>query len=250
LRAAARRLVRGARRARWLLVVAALLAVTAVAVALSRPGAPAGDPTVGAVVRVGVVDGQSVPAYVASSADELARLLAAPASGPVYALVSFTGYVAPDRLAPLLTGAAVAAVYARVPLPRVQTQLVRIPALRLPGDVTVGMDDVARRKDAEAADDRRLADAAPAGSALRRTYASGAEVAAAEAGAYRAHCACVYAAVVRATPAALDALRRRDGVRAVDPAPEVRRLDRAVFTAPLPEQTALAGPPEDAGLPS
>ena len=33
---------------------------------------------------------------------------------------------------------------------------------------------------------------------------------------------------------------RRPGVRAVDPAPEVRRLDRAVFRPPLPEQVGTA----------
>ncbi|MBM0239561.1 hypothetical protein JNW88_24810, partial [Micromonospora sp. ATA32] len=41
-------------------------------------------------------------------------------------------------------------------------------------------------------------------------------------------------------PAVLRRVAARAGVRAVDPAPEVRRLDRAVFTPPLPEQDDVA----------
>ena len=45
--------------------------------------------------------------------------------------------------------------------------------------------------------------------------------------------------VVRATPAALDQIAARPEVRAVDPAPEVRRLDRAVFLpAAVPSRSA------------
>jgi hypothetical protein len=57
---------------------------------------------------------------------------------------------------------------------------------------------------------------------------------------YRGLCACLYAAVVRATPAALDVVAARPEVRIVDPAPEVRRLDATVFLPPLPEQADRA----------
>jgi hypothetical protein len=59
---------------------------------------------------------------------------------------------------------------------------------------------------------------------------------------YRELCACVYAAVVRAKPAALDVVAARPEVRIVDPAPEVRRLDATVFLPPLPEQTDRKDP--------
>ncbi|MEV4386571.1 hypothetical protein AB0J68_12800, partial [Micromonospora sp. NPDC049580] len=39
----------------------------------------------------------------------------------------------------------------------------------------------------------------------------------------------------------------RPDVRAVDPAPEVYRLDRTVFTPPLPEQRDVVRPPADTG---
>ncbi len=243
-----------------LLSTAALLSVAAVLVAAvwaaeRRPGV--GDPTVGDVVRVGVIEGQSIPGYVASSRGELAALLTSPPAGgtPVetYALVTLSAYLAPDALPPVLDGVAVAEVFARVPLPGVQTQIMRIPAFRVPDDVAAGMTEAAGRKDREAANYHRLS-AALRGDGeqerrLREVYDGGADVATTEAAAYRARCACVYAAVVRATPAALDRITSRAQVRAVDPAPEVRRLDRAVFLPPLPEQDDVARPPADEGVP-
>ncbi|SCF41665.1 hypothetical protein [Micromonospora mirobrigensis] len=230
------------------LTVAALagaLAVGAVAARVAdRPAAV--DTTVGEVTRVGVAAGGSVPAYLRASAAELAAL---PAGGEPYALVTFAGYLPPGRLAPTLAGVSVAEVVARVPLPQRQTEIVRIPAQLVPEHVRAGMTEVAARKDREAADQRgrsaALTDATDPGGELRRVYDSGARVATAEAAAYRSGCACVYAALVRAEPAVLRTLAGRPGVRAVDPAPELRRLDRAVLTPPLPEQRDLARPPAD-----
>jgi len=230
------------------LSVAAVL-LTAVWAAGDRP---AGDPTVGDTVRVGVVQGQSIPAYVEASRTELDTLLATPPTGiagETYALVTLRAYLAPDRLTPVLGGVSVSQVYGRVPLPDTQTEIVRIPAFRIPADVEVGMDQVATRKEQESAEYQRLAAALPGGTSaeaeLRTRYASNADVAAKEATAYREHCSCVYGAVVRATPAALDQIATRPEVRAVDPAPEVHRLDRAVFLPPLPEQDDIAKPPAD-----
>ena len=247
------RLGRGAARLRVLYVLAFLSvgAVLLTAVWTAAGHRPAGDPTVGDTVRVGVVQGQSIPAYVAASRTELASMVAAPPTGAeeTYALVTLRAYLAPNRLTPVLGGVAVSQVYARVPLPDTQTEIVRIPAYRVPADVEAGMDAVATRKEQEAADYRRLAAKLPgqteAEGELRTRYAGNAEVAAKEATAYREHCSCVYGAVVRATPAALDQIATRPEVRAVDPAPEVRRLDRAVFLPPLPEQDGLAKPPAD-----
>jgi hypothetical protein len=252
------RLGRGPTRLR-LLTGAAMVSVTAVlltaAWAADHRGS-AGDPTVGAFVNVGVVDGESIPGYVASSRTELARLVAAPPTtspdGVTYALVTLSAYLAPERLAPILRGVSVSTVYARVPLPDTQTSIERISAQRIPDDVLAGMERVAGEKDRSAAGYRDLYSKLSGDGArereLRTVYESGARVAAAEAAAYRGHCACVYAAVVRGTPAALDQIAKRSEVRAVDPAPEVRRLDRAVFRPPLPEQTDVVRPPADAAL--
>ncbi|MGC4864296.1 hypothetical protein ACLQ3B_02535 [Micromonospora sp. DT53] len=214
---------------------------------------PVGDRTVGEVTRVGVADGDSVPGYLRSAAADLAALPAsAPAAeGGTYALVTLDAYLPPQRLATVLGDVGVSTVFGRVPLPGRQTEIVKIPALRVPDDVVAGMEQVASRKETEAADYRARAAAVEGDGVgereLREQYASGAEVAAAEAAAYRTGCACVYAAVVRATPVALRGVAARPDVRAVDPAPEVYRLDRTVFTPPLPEQRDVVRPPADTG---
>ncbi|MEV1289655.1 hypothetical protein [Micromonospora sp. NPDC049679] len=241
------------------LTVAAMLSATAVLVTAvwAADRSPVGDHAAGDVVRVGVIDGQSIPGYVQSSRGKLDALLAAPPSGPAstetYALVTFSAYLAPGRLPPVLTGLSVSEVFSRVPLPQTQTQIVHIPAFRIPGDVTAGMAEVAARKEAEARDYQERGAALTGVDAqereLRQLYDSGARVALAEATAYRSHCSCVYAAVVRAAPALLDQVARRPEVRAVDPAPEVTRLERAVFLPPLPEQQDVVRPPADTDLP-
>ncbi|GII22102.1 hypothetical protein [Planosporangium mesophilum] len=250
------RLRRGARRMRGLLLVALLAAVAVTAVTVWQvgrvsTGATGGDTSAGDVVRVGVADGGSVPAYADRSRSELAGLVAGGGTGDLVALVTLGGYLAPDKLAPVLNGASVTQVYARVPAPGLQTQIVRLDAYRVPEDVVAAMDRVAARKDSEAADYARLVAQLSGGgnseTQLRAVYTTGQRIAATEAAGYRAHCACVYAAVVRATPAALDALAHRAEVRMVDPAPEVRRLDRAVFLPPLPEQREQAVPPDTSG---
>ncbi|MFE0592531.1 hypothetical protein [Micromonospora echinospora] len=218
---------------------------------------PVGDRTVGEVTRVGVGEGDSIPGYLRSAGDELAALpdpAPSASAGSTWALVSLAEYLPPERLAPVLGDVPVSAVFGRVPLPGRQTQIVRIPALRVPEDVRAGMIELADRKDREAADYRargaELTGDTPQERELRGFYASGAEVAAVEAAAYRAGCSCVYAAVVRAEPARLRTVAARPGVRAVDPAPEIERLDRAVFTPPLPEQEDLVRPPADERLPT
>jgi hypothetical protein len=246
------------RRRNRLVTASVLLSLGAVVVTAAwggdRPGG--GDRTVGEVVRVGVAQGGSIPDYLRSSRDELASLVragpAGHAPGETYALVTLAMYVTPARLAPVLEGVAVSQVLGRLPLPDTQTQIVRIPALRLPADAAAGMAQVAEDKDREARD-YRARSAALAGVGehepeLRRLYDTGARIAQAEATAFRARCACLYAAVVRGTPGALDEVRKRSGVRTVDPAPEVHRLERTVFLPPLPEQADVARPPSDRGL--
>jgi hypothetical protein len=232
----------------WMLTGVGLVSATAVLVtavwAAQRP--PVGEVTAGDVVRVGVTEGDSVPGYVDRSRAELDALAGAPdaqpAQSPPYALVTLETYLAPDRLAGVLEGAGVAEVFSRVPLRDLPTQIVRIPTRSVPDDVIAGMLLFAERKDREARDYEERAGAAD-DPGVQDSYRRAARTANAEATAYRTHCSCVYAAVVRAAPSALAELARRPGVRAVDPAPEVRRLDRAVFQPPLPEQTDLVGPP-------
>ncbi|MFB9239628.1 hypothetical protein ACFFWC_29550 [Plantactinospora siamensis] len=230
-------------------VVAVLLtAVLVVGRPASAPPMAAGPP------RIGVSQGESVPGYVETSRARLSGLLD-PASATVetYALVTLAGYVAPDRLAPALGGSGVAAVFGRVPLPGVPTAPVRIPARRIPADVYAGMIEVARVRAAVAGDYRRQAAAVlgdgAAERSLRQRLRGQAEAAAAEAAAYRSGCGCLYAAVVRATPVALERVAARPEVRAVDPAPAVSRPEDAVFTPPLPEQRGLVTATDPMSIP-
>ena len=209
---------------------------------------PAGGPD--DLVQVGVVQGQSVASYIGASRRELAALTdpSAPAAGDTWALVSLDTYVPPDRLPAMLPGAAVAQVYARVPLAGAHTQVVRIPVYQLPGDVTAGMLDAALQRDQEQAEylqlSRRLQGDGANVERARRAYGVAAATAAAEAAAYRSGCACVFAAVVRAAPAGLQAIADGPGVRVVDPASEIRSLDHTEFRPPLPEQAGIV--PDDA----
>lgn len=225
------------------LALAAIVALIAALVWADRE-LPAGE-SAGEVVRVGVVEGQPVGGYLDAARHEMAVLTdpSAPAAGDTWALVTFRGYASPDRLPALLTGATVAQVYVRAPLPDARTAVTRIPVYRLPDDVTAGMTAAALARDREQAEYQRLSRALTGAGRnevrLRAAYEAAARTAGAEADAYRSGCECVFAAVVRATPDVLGGLAARPVVRVVDPAPEVRQLDRTEFRPPLPEESAI-----------
>lgn len=244
---------RGSAGSRMLLggAVLSVLAVAATAVYLTERPAPV-DETIGDVVRVGAAEGDQVGAYVATSRSELASL--AGRSGDMHALVSFASYVEPGALAGLLGDIPTVRVYARVPLPNVQTEIVSFPVHTLTADVPAAMKRTAVRKE-RLADESDQAAAGLTGTAerertLRTFYQQDAKANRAEAAAYRKLCGCVYAAVVRAAPRRLAELAKRTGVRVVDAAPEASRLDRTVFLPLQPEQLTVVSPPSDAALPS
>ncbi|MFI1988021.1 hypothetical protein [Actinoplanes sp. NPDC020271] len=227
-----------------LMTAVALAATATLVVAVAVAGGPGGsdDTDPGDVVRVGVVEGQTVGGYVDAARRELAMLSdpSGPAAGETWALVSLAKYTGPGQLPAILADAVVAQVYARVPLPDARTQVSLIPVYTMPGDVTAGMLNAALVRDQEQADysrlERSLTGQGQREQRLRQTYANAARTAAREAAAYREGCSCVFAAVIRAAPVTLDDIASRPGVRAVDPAPEVRSLDRTEFRPPLPEE--------------
>jgi hypothetical protein len=229
------------------LAVASVATLLVVTIWMSDHDQPPAERPAADVVRVGVVDGQSLPGYLQASGSELRTLTRAAPGAPVWALISLDTYLAPGRLPGELGGAAVAEVYARAPQAGPMTQVVRIPVYRMPGDVVAGMLAAAAVRDRERADYQQLSSELTGADArqtrLRHAYDSAARTAAAEASAYRRGCSCVFAAVVRATPALLTGIAGHADVRAVDPAPEIRRLDRTEFRPPLPEQQATA--PDD-----
>jgi hypothetical protein len=234
------------------LAVLGVVAVVGTAVLTSRD-APPPDDTVGDVVRVGAAEGDRVALYADRARAELGALVAN-STAETYALVSLRDYRTPAGVVPMLTDVEATRVFVRLPLPQIQTAIesfgVRTPAV----DIPVALRRIADRRVADAAQDEQTAARLSAGDAqereLREFYTGSARLDRAEAAAYRQGCACVYAVVVRATPVRLVALARRAGVRVVDPAPEIRRLDRTVFLPLLPEQATVVAPPPDRSLPA
>lgn len=250
------RLVAGPSKLRLPLLAGLTCGAVLLAAALWRDGRPdSPESGSGPMVRVGVPAGRSVAWYLADSRREVATLAASGGTATgTYALIVFAAYLAPERFTPVVDGLPVYAAYARVPLPGTQTEIVRITGVavgpfRVPEGVLAGMEQVALRKSGAALDYRelgaKLTGAGEQERRLRAAYGSAARAADAEAEAYRQRCSCLYAAVVRANPAELVRVAAREEVRAVDPAPEVDRLDRAVFLPPLPEQAGSAGPLAD-----
>ncbi|HEY1175625.1 MAG TPA: hypothetical protein VGF17_05675 [Phytomonospora sp.] len=228
------------------LIACALLVVAAVW-STDRPTQHVDDS--GPVVRVGVNEGESIPDYAEAARGEL-ELLARNSTAPTWALVSLAAYVGPGQVTEVAKGQAVVRVYARVPMPRAPTEIVHLNVTALPDDLLAEMDRVAERKDADAAGYADLAGKLSGSSAQethqREVYRTAQELAETEADAYRGHCECAYALVVRSTPQDLLELSGRDVVRAVDAAPEMEGFERAVFLPALPEQPGIAGPPGSA----
>jgi hypothetical protein len=75
---------------------------------------------------------------------------------------------------------------------------------------------------------------------LRDTYQYLAGLESMEQQEYSSLCACVYGAVIRASPAMLRTLAGRAGVRAVDVVPADRDPDLSVFSPPVPDQSGVA----------
>lgn len=229
-----------------------LLVVAGVALVAARQsmlGAPEGRTSTDAF-RLGPEPGQRVADYVA----QLPGRLPAPGAGPVPALVELNdgldasaaarlGTAGTATAGPVAAGHLVTAVF-RVPLARVQT------ALRF--QVLSPVEDPDPR--AGRARQLTLAQAAAQRSAATDAFRlSGrpARVAAAEAAALASPaCRCVIALLVDGDRAALDALVRASGVRAVDAAPVGTPVDGVAMSPLLPEQSVTVDPvPDDGPLP-
>lgn len=154
LASALRRAAGGRHRRGVLAAVGMTLAVAVVlaAVLSAREALPGRGHAAGTPLRVGVSDGDSIPAYVAGARERLAGV-----DRPTLALVSLAAYLGPDRLGPLLENARPSRVYLRVPLPGISTEVIAVDVRQLPGDVVAGMDAAAVRKEEEVAIATRLA---------------------------------------------------------------------------------------------
>lgn len=218
------------------MALAATLLVTAVGVAAAvRIATAAGradraGTVTGSATRLGPHDGELVSAYLARATAALDRIPDRPAG---YALVAFDHYLTPAQVPTLAGTVPMVRALIRVPLPRVQTEIVDVPA-RTRADIAGGMGAAAARLDAT------RAGADPVSAAVAR----------AQAARLREPCACVMGIVVHADRGALVDLDHRAGVRAVQPAPPGEPLGRLAFAPLLPEQRVRVEPPPDDGAPA
>lgn len=223
-----------------LLCLLVLAGVAFVAARQSMLGAPAGVPSTDAF-RLGPEPGQQIPAYLAA----LPGRLPPPGAAAVPALVQLTAGVDTSAAAGLPGRARPEQAVFRVSLTRVQT------ALRFEPLSPVDDPDLVAGRARQLALARAAAQRSAAADAARLAGRPG-RVAAAEADALASPgCRCVVALLVEGDRAALDALVRAPGVRAVDAAPEGTPVNRVALSPLLPEQSGTVGPvPDDGPLPS
>lgn len=230
---------RRAPRVGWYTALVLVLVLAAVGGALWLSREPIGgqdDPN--AVRLVGAPDGTDVDEYTEESRTELRRMDAE--TDATWALVSLKRYLGPVSLAELLGDLPVARAYTRVPMKNAPSQPVGIVVEKLPKDLADGMRRVGARKEDDAAEYTRTAQALagsddPKTQERAKQYQNGARISLLEAKAYQRLCACAYGVVVRADGDQLAELASKAEVRVIDPAPEVLRPQRAVFVPLRPE---------------
>jgi hypothetical protein len=243
-------MLRGARGRRFLTVAGSTLAVLLAIGLVYAVNRPAATPAYGAVVNIGVADGDSVPQYVADRAAALRQIAAGASVGasphPMFALVSLAVYQTPKQLVTTLGGLHVTQVYMRARPGGKDAPVVPAPAYHIPFDIESAMLDQANQDRGKAADLRILAGQVTGSNAeeiqLRANYQEREALTEANERAWRSLCACVFAAVVYGTEADLVTASGRKAVRVVDALPSLRSLDRAIFRPPLPEEISTAGP--------
>ncbi|MQA25007.1 MAG: hypothetical protein GEU94_05960, partial [Micromonosporaceae bacterium] len=107
---------------------------------------PRDDPA--SVVRVGMERGQSPGAYAQAAGQKLEQL--GDRAGETYALVSFSAYLASDRLVGAISEMSTYRVHARAWIPHGDTDVVEITVNPRSSNVGAAMRQIADRKDEQA----------------------------------------------------------------------------------------------------
>jgi hypothetical protein len=165
--------------------------------------------------------GADVAAYLSRAREDLSALAERDGDGRYLALVLLSDYVTPTALSSVLQGLAVRQVYLRAPVAGELAEVIEVPT---PGDPLASLGAVYARTAADKREQERefraLADSiegtGPQDADDRAAYLVDADRVAAEASAYAADCACVFAAVVEGTASALAGLLAAPGVRGVE----------------------------------
>ena len=217
---------------------------------LDVPGVADGEPLSPSAV-LGPEIGADVAGYLARTREDVAALASRDSEGRYIALVHLSDYVTPAALPTALQGLSVGRVYARVPAAGELAEVLEVPT---PDDPVAVLQAVYARTAADKreleAEFRGLADSidgtAPQDADDKAAYLADADRVAAEAAAYASGCACVFAAVVEGTAAALARLLDAPSVRGVEVAGRGTEL-AALEVRPLwPEQSGVVPSPPPA----
>lgn len=245
------------------LVVALAVAFAGVGVAVDRERGDRG-PTVPVTPSAGVEGlqgatlgpavGADVTGYVRTSTEGLVRAVHDTPRSSRVALLSLSSYLTPEGLQLVLRGFTAPRVFLRAPAAGANATTLPV---EVRGDLLAALRkayaDTARSRASAATSYQGYVDtltgSSPEDVRFRALYTAFAQAAKAEAKAYGAGCACVYAALVVATPAQLLTLRQRPGVRALEVAPAGRALAEVQVRPLLPEVTGTVPRPTVAGLP-
>lgn len=195
--------------------------------------------------------GADVTAYLDRTRQDTLALAQTDGDGRYIALVQLADYVTPAALEEALQGLGVGQVYVRAPAAGELAEVIEVPT---PSDPVQALRAVYERTAAERRaqeqEFRGLADSiegtAPQDADDKAAYLADADRVAAEAMAYGAACACVFAAVVEETAAALAGLLETPAVRSVEVAGRGSEL-AALEVRPLwPEQSGVVPAPPPA----
>jgi hypothetical protein len=198
---------------------------------------------------LGPVPGDSVEQYRRQA--EASLTAAGQAQEPRVALVSFASYRTPTDAVAMLRGFTVQRVYLRAA--KAGPEAAQLPVnveTDLPADLGMAYARIAQERLREHKSFKTLAAsvtvATKSDREFKQQYLTFATTTGVEAREYNNRCACVYAAVVSATPALLRSLRARPQVRAVEVAGAGLRLSRVRVLPLLPDVTGVV-PAQQAG---
>ena len=214
------------------------------------PGVEDAEP-VSPSAALGPEVGADTAGYLSRAREDVAALASRDSEGRYIALVLLSDYITPEALPTTLQGFRVGRVYARASEAGELAEVLEIPT---PDDPVAVVQAVYTRTAAERreqeAEFRGLADSIE-GTAQqdvddKAAYVADAERVAAEADAYAASCACVFAAVVEGTAASLARLLDAPSVRGVEVAGRGTELATLEVRPLWPEQSGVVPTPPPA----
>lgn len=222
----------------------------------SPGGSGSAQPSFAATGAVlGLRPGADIGSYVNRTAARTDQLAAQDPEATTLALVSLTEYVAPQAAADLLGDVDARAAYLRAPDAGDLAEVLEVPT---PSDLVRTLrgfyTTTAVAKQEDAREFQGLADSIEETSeeetAAKQAYVADAQRASAEANAYAAECACVFALVVEGPARALAELADNPLVRAVEPADRSAQLEALEVFPVRPDHEGTVPPPPVEGGPT